>query len=66
MPCRDLGQKEYRGIEATYRGQLLELTTTEMATRDLEKYHKVLDCPCPLPVLSSGRETCQQHSVAML
>ncbi len=54
MPHRDLGLEEYRGIEATYQGQLLELTTTEMATHDLEKHHKVLDCLLPLPLLSSG------------
>lgn len=39
--CRDLGVPHYRDIDAKYRTQLIQLKTTEMATSDLEKYHKV-------------------------
>lgn len=41
MCCRDLAQHVYRNIADKFRRQALELKTTEMATHDLEKYHKV-------------------------
>lgn len=37
---RSLGRAEYNEIDAKYRTQQIELRTTEMATGDLEKYHK--------------------------
>ncbi len=38
---RDLAAVQYRDIDAKFRTQLIQLKTTEMATSDLEKYHKV-------------------------
>jgi len=40
---RDLGQQVYRNVADKWRKQSLELKTTEMATHDLEKYHKALE-----------------------
>lgn len=38
---RDLNNPNYREIDDRYRKQLIELKTNEMATADLDKYHKV-------------------------
>lgn len=40
---RDLGAPQFRDIDAKYRTQNIQLTTTKMATSDLEKYHKALE-----------------------
>eukprot|EP00850_Spirogloea_muscicola_P018610 SM000172S03083 [mRNA] locus=s172:238718:247159:+ [translate_table: standard] len=39
----DLRAPQYKDIDRKYRTQLIQLKTTEMANRDLDKYYKALD-----------------------
>ncbi|KAL3689049.1 hypothetical protein R1sor_015358 [Riccia sorocarpa] len=39
----DLKQAQYKDIDKRYCGQLVQLKTTEMANKDLDKYYKALD-----------------------
>ena len=39
---RSLGAAHFTDIDAKFRTQQIELHTTELATSDLDKYHKVL------------------------
>lgn len=41
--ARQLDAKEYKDIDGKYRRQLIELRTTEMASNDLDIYHKALE-----------------------
>ena len=52
---RDLDQPQYRGIDARFKTQQIQLQTLVMATSDLDKYHKVLNHSTPLFETCSGR-----------
>ena len=39
----DLAKPEYDGIDAKHRSLLIEMRTTEMASNDVEKFHKALE-----------------------
>ena len=42
---QSLSSAQYSDIDVKYRSQQIDLRTTEMATSDLEKYHKVARLP---------------------
>ena len=52
---RDLDQPQYRGVDARFKTQQIQLQTLVMATSDLDKYHKVLNHSAPLFETYSGR-----------
>jgi hypothetical protein len=39
----ELGKQAHRTADEDYRKMLITLTTTEMVSGDLDKYHKALD-----------------------
>lgn len=40
---RKLSAPEYRSVDEDYRVAMIKYETTQMAVKDLEKYHKALD-----------------------
>ncbi|WMV31396.1 hypothetical protein MTR67_024781 [Solanum verrucosum] len=50
----DLKQAQYKDIDKRYFDQLIQLKTTEMANKDLDRYYNALDKSAPIALTTTG------------